>query len=86
MNMIADAYEMAKNLLSEHRETMDKIAAFLIEKETITGKEFMKIFRAAEAEAKAKAEAEAEAQAIVKAEAEALAQAAVNLKKETDES
>ena len=28
----------------EHRESLDKIAAFLIEKETITGKEFMEIF------------------------------------------
>ena len=31
--------------MSENREIMDKIAEFLIEKETITGKEFMKIFR-----------------------------------------
>ena len=37
--------EKAKELLSENREVMDKIAEFLIEKETITGKEFMKIFR-----------------------------------------
>ena len=29
----------------ENRELMDSLAAFLIEKETITGKEFMKIFR-----------------------------------------
>ena len=36
--------EEAKKLLSEHRESLDKIAAFLIEKETITGKEFMEIF------------------------------------------
>ena len=35
-------------MLSEHRATMDKIAAFLIEKETITGKEFMEIFHEAE--------------------------------------
>ncbi len=40
-----DAYEEAKRLLRENRESLDKIAAFLIEKETITGKEFMKIFR-----------------------------------------
>ena len=32
-------------MLSENRELMDKLAAFLIEKETITGKEFMEIFR-----------------------------------------
>lgn len=45
MKMLKDAYEEAKRLLSENREALDKIAAFLIEKETITGKEFMKIFR-----------------------------------------
>lgn len=45
MKMLKEAYEEAKRLLSEHRETMDKIAEFLIEKETITGKEFMKIYR-----------------------------------------
>ncbi len=32
-------------MLSEHREALDQIAGFLIEKETITGKEFMKIFQ-----------------------------------------
>ncbi|WP_461813043.1 ATP-dependent zinc metalloprotease FtsH [Faecalimonas sp.] len=44
MKMLKDAYEEAKRLLLENRESLDKIAAFLIEKETITGKEFMKIF------------------------------------------
>ena len=44
MKMLKEAYEEAKKLLSEHRESLDKIAAFLIEKETITGKEFMQIF------------------------------------------
>lgn len=48
MKMLKEAYEEAKKLLSEHRESLDKIAAFLIEKETITGKEFMKIFREVE--------------------------------------
>ena len=38
------AYDEAKRLLLENREALDKIAAFLIEKETITGKEFMQIF------------------------------------------
>ena len=32
-----------KRLLTENREALDKIAAFLIEKETITGDEFMEI-------------------------------------------
>ena len=45
MKMLKGAYAEAKRLLSENREALDKIAAFLIEKETITGKEFMKIFR-----------------------------------------
>lgn len=44
MKMLKDAYEEAKRLLGENRDIMDKIAEFLIEKETITGKEFMKIF------------------------------------------
>ena len=48
MKMLKEAYVEAKRLLSEHRETMDKIAEFLIEKETITGKEFMKIYRECE--------------------------------------
>ena len=45
MKILKDSYDEATKLLSEHRETLDKIAEFLIEKETITGKEFMKIFR-----------------------------------------
>ena len=48
MKMLKGAYEEAKRLLSEHREALDRIAAFLIEKETITGKEFMKILREVE--------------------------------------
>ena len=44
MRMLKNAYEEAKRLLSDNREALDKIAAFLIEKETITGKEFMDIF------------------------------------------
>lgn len=45
MKILKDSYAEAKRLLSENRDAMDKIAEFLIEKETITGKEFMKIFR-----------------------------------------
>lgn len=45
MNLLKGCYEEAKQLLSENRELMDKLAAHLIEKETITGKEFMKIYR-----------------------------------------
>ena len=48
MKILKWAYDEAKRLLSEHRDTMDKIAAFLIEKETINGKEFMQIYRQCE--------------------------------------
>ncbi len=48
MKMLKDAYEEAKRLLSEHRPSLDKIADFLIKKETITGKEFMDIFHEVE--------------------------------------
>lgn len=44
MKMLKVAYDEAKRLLTENREALDKIADFLIEKETITGKEFMEIF------------------------------------------
>lgn len=44
MAILKASYEEAKRLLGENREAMDKIAEFLIEKETITGKEFMEIF------------------------------------------
>ncbi len=43
--LLAESYAKAKELLTENREVMDELAKFLIEKETITGKEFMKIFR-----------------------------------------
>ena len=45
MKIIKESYEEAKRLLEENRDVMDEIAAYLIEKETITGKEFMRIFR-----------------------------------------
>ncbi len=44
MKMLKSSYEEAKRLLSDNRNALDEIAAFLIEKETITGKEFMDIF------------------------------------------
>lgn len=43
-DMLNQAYEKSKNLLSQYREALDKIAEHLIEKETISGKEFMRIF------------------------------------------
>lgn len=48
MKLLKDSYDAAKELLGSHREALDKIAAFLIEKETITGKEFMEIFHEVE--------------------------------------
>ena len=48
MELLHYSYEEAKRLLNEHREALDKIADYLIRRETITGKEFMKIFRAVE--------------------------------------
>lgn len=47
MKLLKKSYDEAKRLLSENRDVMDKIAEFLIQKETITGKEFMKIFHEA---------------------------------------
>lgn len=47
MNMLKACYEEALGMLRENRDVMDQIAAHLIEKETITGKEFMKIYREA---------------------------------------
>ncbi len=43
--IIKESYDKALEMLRENRELMDKLADFLIEKETITGKEFMEIFR-----------------------------------------
>ena len=48
MQLLHYSYEEAKRLLNEHREALNKIAEYLIRRETITGKEFMKIFRAVE--------------------------------------
>ena len=76
--MLAKAYEEAKTLLSENRDALDKIADFLIEKETITGKEFMKIFREVKGlpdpDAPAPAEAAAPAETAAPAEAESPAE------------
>ena len=45
MKILKNCYKEAKKMLTENRAVMDKIAAHLIEQETITGKEFMKIYR-----------------------------------------
>ena len=54
--MLEDAYAKAKELLSANKDVMHKIAAFLVKKETITGKEFMQLMEEAKKE---RAEAEA---------------------------
>ena len=48
MQLLHYSYEEAKRLIGSHREALDKIADYLIRRETITGKEFMKIFHAVE--------------------------------------
>ncbi len=45
--MIKDAYKEAKRIIKDNRDVMDKLAGYLIDHETITGKEFMKILRQA---------------------------------------
>ena len=47
MKMLKECYDEALSLLRENKDVMDKLAAHLIEKETITGKEFMQIYREA---------------------------------------
>ena len=54
MKLLKYSYDEAKRLLSENREALDKIAEFLIKRETITGKEFMKIFREIKGESEPK--------------------------------
>jgi cell division protease FtsH len=44
MKMLKECYDEAKALLADNKETLDKIADFLFDKETITGKEFMEIY------------------------------------------
>lgn len=48
MTLLHHSYEEAKRLIGSHRKALDRIADYLIRKETITGKEFMKIFHAVE--------------------------------------
>jgi cell division protease FtsH len=48
MSILKESYDEAKRLLTEHRSTLDQIAEYLIEKETITGKEFMEILHRVE--------------------------------------
>ncbi|MCR5591595.1 MAG: ATP-dependent zinc metalloprotease FtsH [Lachnospiraceae bacterium] len=45
MRLLSEAYEEAKRLLTENRDLLDTLADYLLEKESITGKQFMEIFR-----------------------------------------
>jgi cell division protease FtsH len=45
MALLKDCYDEASRLLEEYRDALDKISDYLFEHETITGKEFMDIFR-----------------------------------------
>lgn len=49
--LLKEKYEEAKQLLRDNRDKLDKIAEFLYKKETITGKEFMEIYRQCDGEA-----------------------------------
>ncbi len=42
-DILAEAYKQAKKILTENREKMDELSEYLLDKETITGEEFMKI-------------------------------------------
>ena len=44
VRILKERYEIAKSLLNENRDALDEISEFLIDKETITGEEFMEIF------------------------------------------
>ncbi len=52
MKLLKTAFDKSKKLLSQNREILDRIAEFLFEKETITGKEFMDIFHKVQKEKK----------------------------------
>ena len=73
MRVLKESYEEAKRLLTEHRHTLDKIAEFLIERETITGKEFMDIFHQVEgtSEDTTRSETRIQEKAVENPEAEA---------------
>ena len=74
--IMEECYNEAKAILSENMEAMDMIADYLIREETITGKEFMELYRQAkgipepeEGEGSAESAIEAERKEIAKIEA-----------------
>ncbi len=70
--LVRAQHEKAKQLLSDNMDKLDELAAYLYEKETITGEEFMRILKGEEtvAEAEAKDAAEEAAEAAAKADKE----------------
>ena len=74
--LLHDSYEQALKLLSENLDALHKIAAFLIEKETITGKEFMDLFHEVEKERAEKAAAESQPAEIPATESQPVEEAA----------
>ncbi|MBQ7317762.1 MAG: cell division protein FtsH, partial [Phascolarctobacterium sp.] len=50
LEIIKDAHAKARVILSENLEKLDELAAYLLEKETITGEEFMSILNGYEEE------------------------------------
>lgn len=77
MRVLKESYEKALEILSQNRKALDEIAAFLIERETITGKEFMEILNRVNAPEEPEAAdeepallPEAEPQLLIEADAE----------------
>ncbi|MBR5596215.1 MAG: ATP-dependent zinc metalloprotease FtsH [Lachnospiraceae bacterium] len=82
-DMLKDSYQQAISLLQENRDVMDKLAEFLIEKETITGKEFMKIFREAKGLPEPE-EKEKDSKSVDREEVQTVEQMDVNVSEETE--
>ena len=45
METVKAAHEKARSLLAQHEPQLHKLAAYLLEKETITGEEFMRLLK-----------------------------------------
>lgn len=87
--ILKECYEEAKKILEENRFAMDEIAKFLIEKETITGKEFMKILsevkeKQSDSNVKDNMEAGAEPEAGVHAESDSVSDAGVHAESDSE--
>lgn len=67
VRIMKERYEIAKQLLNDNRDALDEIAEFLIDRETITGDEFMEIFNRVR-ENRSKPEEETEAGGAPEAE------------------